>query len=75
MKEDSVFWRERRVWAAEIPVRLLKEFEKEESVKRRSRDENCVSELEVRAECLDSGSWISGGCGCKYISSYSMIKI
>ncbi len=61
MKEDSAFLRGRRVWAAETPALPQREQEKEESVGRRSGDENCGSGLEVRSGYLDSGGSIFGG--------------
>ena len=61
MKEDLLFLQGRRVWAAVTPVLLLKEPEKEGSVGRRSRGENCGSGLAVRLKCLDSGGLISAG--------------
>ena len=75
MKEDSVFSRERRVWAAEIPALRQREPEKEESVGKRSGGENCGSGLEVRAGYLDSGGLIFGGYGCGHVSRYSMIEV
>ena len=75
MKEDSVCSRERLVWAAETPVLLVMELETGENVGRRSGDENCGSELEVRVEYLGSGDLISGGCDRGYVSTYSIIKI
>lgn len=75
MKEDSVFSRERRVWAAEIPALLQREPEKEESVGKRSGDESCGSGLEVRAGYLGSGGLIFGGYRCGHVSTYSMIEV
>ena len=75
MKKDSVFLRERRVWAAETPGPLLREPGKEESVGKRSGDKSCVFGLAVRAEYLDSGGSISGGCGRDNISLYSMVEM
>ena len=75
MKEDPVYLRERRVWAVETPVLLLRELEREESVGRKSEDENCGSELGVRAGYLDSGGSIFGGCGRTCVSPYLMIEI
>ena len=75
MKGDPVCSRERRVWAAETPVLLLMELETEGNVGRRSGDENCVSELEVRAGYLGSGDSISGGCSRGYVSTRSIIEI
>ena len=75
MKEDSVCWRERRVWAAETPVLPLMELETEENVGRRLGDENCGSELEVRVGYLGSGDSISGYCSHGYFSTYSISEI
>lgn len=75
MKEGSVFLRERRVWAAETPGLLPRELGKEESVGKRSGDESCVSGLAIRAEYLDSGGSISGGCDRGYVSLFSMVEM
>ena len=74
MTEDPVFLQERPMWAAETPVLLLKEPEKEESVGRRSGDENCGFELEVRLRYLGSGGLIFGDFHCESISTYSTAK-
>ena len=61
MTEDPGFLQERPMWAVEPLALLLKGPEKEESVGRRSGDENCGFELEVRLRYLGSGGWIFGG--------------
>ena len=63
-----MFLQERRVWAAETPVLLLRGLVKEENVGRRSEDGSCGSELAVQVGYLDSGGLISGGCGREGIS-------
>lgn len=70
-KEDLASLRGRRVWAAETPALLLKEPVKAESVGRRSGDENCGSELEVRSGYPDNGDSTFGGCGCGYVRTYA----
>ena len=63
--------RERRVWAAETPVLLLKYLVKEENVEKRSEDGSCGSGLGVQVGYLDNGDSISGGCDGELISFYS----
>ena len=63
-----MFLRERRVWAAETLVLLLRGLVKEGNVGRRSEDGSCGSELAVQVGYLDSGGLISGGCGREDIS-------
>ena len=63
--------REKRVWAAESPVLLLKYLVKEENVEKRSEDGSCGSEQGVQVGYLDNGGSISGGCGCEFINLYS----
>lgn len=62
---------ERRVWAAETPVLLLKYLVKEENVEKRSEDGSCGSEQGVQVGYPDNGDSISGGCGRELISLYS----
>ena len=74
VKEDLVFSRAMRVWVAETPALLQRVPEKEESVGKRSGDESCGFELEVRAGYLDSGGLIFGGYGCGHIRTYSILE-
>ena len=74
MIEDPVFLQERPMWAAETSALLLKGPEKEESVGRRSGDENCEFELEVRLKYLGSGGLIFGDFHCGSVSVYSMVE-
>lgn len=62
------------MWAAEIPGLLQRGLVKEGSVGKRSGDESCVSGPAVRAEYLDTGGSISGGCGRGYVSLSSMVE-